>query len=105
MKNVIRIGNAQAFWGDRPSAARDLLEQEPGLDFLTMDYLAEVSMSILAAQREKDPRLGYARDFVEVVVSLADYWASGGRCRLIVNAGGLNPAGCAAACRRRTDRA
>lgn len=105
MKDSIRIGNAQAFWGDRPSAARDLLRQEPGLDFLTMDYLAEVSMSILASQREKDPRLGYARDFVEVVRSLADYWAAGGRCRVIVNAGGLNPAGCAAACRAALEEA
>jgi fatty-acyl-CoA synthase len=105
VKEFIRIGNAQAFWGDRPSAARDLLRQEPGLDFLTMDYLAEVSMSILASQREKDPRLGYARDFVEVVRSLADYWATGGRCRLIVNAGGLNPAGCAAACRAALEEA
>jgi fatty-acyl-CoA synthase len=105
MKDVVRIGNAQAFWGDRPSAARDLLRQEPGLDYLTMDYLAEVSMSILAGQREKDPRLGYARDFVEVVRGLADYWAAGGRCRLVVNAGGLNPAGCAAACRAALEEA
>ena len=99
MKDVVRIGNAQAFWGDRPSAARDLLAQEPGLDYLTMDYLAEVSMSILALQRERDPRLGYPRDFVEVVRQLAEYWASGGRCRLVANAGGLDPAACAAACR------
>jgi fatty-acyl-CoA synthase len=105
VKDVVRIGNAQAFWGDRPSAARDLLRQEPDLDFLTMDYLAEVSMSILAGQREKDPRLGYPRDFVEVVRGLADYWAAGGRCRLVVNAGGLNPAGCAAACRAALEEA
>jgi fatty-acyl-CoA synthase len=99
MKDVIRIGNAQAFWGDRPSAARDLLSQVPDLDFLTMDYLAEVSMSILTLQRERDPSLGYPRDFVDVVRQLADYWAAGGRCRLIANAGGLDPLACAHACR------
>lgn len=95
---MIRVGNAQAFWGDRPSAARELLEQVPELDFLTMDYLAEVSMSILALQRQRDSSLGYPRDFVEVVRGLAPYWANGGRCRLIANAGGLNPTGCARAC-------
>jgi len=95
----IRIGNAQAFWGDRPSAAKELLVQEPGLDYLTMDYLAEVSMSILALQRERDPQKGYPQDFVEVVRGLAAYWASGGTCKLIANAGGLNPLGCARACK------
>lgn len=97
-KSVIRIGNAQAFWGDRGDAAAELLSQEPNLDYLTMDYLAEVSMSILAVQRERDSSAGYARDFVEVVKSLVPYWQSGGKCRLIVNAGGLNPRGCAEAC-------
>lgn len=96
---IVRIGNAQAFWGDRGDAAAELLSQDPDLDYLTMDYLAEVSMSILAQQRERDPSAGYARDFVEVVKSLAPYWSSGGKCRLIVNAGGLNPSGCAEACR------
>ncbi len=105
MSEIIRIGNAQAFWGDRPSAARDLLSQVPDLDFLTMDYLAEVSMSILALQRERDPSLGYPRDFVDVVRQLANYWAAGGRCRLIANAGGLDPMACAAACRRAIEEA
>lgn len=100
MKRVIRVGNAQAFWGDRPSAASELLAQQPDLDYLTMDYLAEVSMSILAVQRERDPAAGYPRDFVDVVRSLVDYWAAGGQCRLIVNAGGLNPIACAEACRQ-----
>lgn len=99
MKSLIRVGNAQAFWGDRPSAAAELLMQSPDLDFLTMDYLAEVSMSILALQRERDPSLGYPQDFVSVVRSLAPYWNSGGKCRLIANAGGLNPLACAAACK------
>jgi hypothetical protein len=74
MARSIRIGNAQAFWGDRSTAAAELLAQEPGLDFLTLDYLAEVSMSILASQRERDPSAGFPRDFVEVVRSLAPYW-------------------------------
>jgi hypothetical protein len=96
--DTIRVANAQAFWGDRPTAATELIAQVPELDFLTMDYLAEVSMSILAIQRERDSALGYAQDFVEVVRNLAAYWATGGRCRLIANAGGLNPLGCAQAC-------
>jgi hypothetical protein len=95
---MVRIGNAQAFWGDRSDAAAEMLAREPDLDYLTLDYLAEVSMSILAAQRERDPAAGYARDFVDVVRSLVPYWNAGGRCRLIANAGGLNPRGCAEAC-------
>ncbi|MDA1178430.1 MAG: DUF1446 domain-containing protein, partial [Planctomycetota bacterium] len=98
MKHLIRIGNAQAFWGDRTSAAIELLTQEPDLDYLTMDYLAEVSMSILAQQRERDASCGYPQDFVHVVRGLAPYWANGGRCRLVANAGGLNPQACAIAC-------
>jgi hypothetical protein len=98
MKDVVRIGNAQAFWGDRNAAAAEMLAREPDLDYLTLDYLAEVSLSILAAQQARDARLGYPRDFVEVIRSLAGYWSSGGRCRLIANAGGLDPRGCAAAC-------
>lgn len=97
--STIRIGNAQAFWGDRCDAAAELVAQAPDLDFLTMDYLAEVSMSILAVQRERDPAAGFPRDFVDVVASLAPYWAAGGKCRLIANAGGLNPRACAEACR------
>lgn len=99
MKQPVRIGNAQAFWGDRGDAAAEMLAREPDLDYLMLDYLAEVSMSILATQRERDPDAGFARDFVDVVRSLAPYWSAGGRCRLIANAGGLNPRGCADACR------
>jgi hypothetical protein len=99
MNKPVRIGNAQAFWGDRGNAPAQILLRRPDLDYLTLDYLAEVSMSILAMQRERDPHAGYARDFVDVVRSLAPYWTSGGRCRLITNAGGLNPRGAAEACR------
>jgi len=99
VKRPLLVGNAQAFWGDRPSAARELLRQCPELDVLVMDYLAEVSMSILAGQREREPGAGFARDFVAVAADLAAHWAAGGACRAIVNAGGLDPARCAAACR------
>src|SRR5687768_18424127 len=89
MSNVLRIGNAQAFWGDDSTAPLRLIEQAPQLDWLTLDYLAEVSMSILARQREKDAALGYARDFLDVVNSLAPVWKRGRKMRLVTNAGGL----------------
>lgn len=94
----VRIGNAQAFWGDRTDAAAEMLALDPTLDYLTLDYLAEVSMSILAMQCERDRAAGFAPEFVDVVRSVAPYWSAGGRCRLVTNAGGLNPRGCAEAC-------
>jgi hypothetical protein len=94
----VRIGNAHGFWGDRIGAAADMLAREPELDYLTLDFLAEVSMSILAMQRSRDADAGYARDFVEVVRSLTPYFRGGGRCRVVTNAGGLNPSACARAC-------
>jgi hypothetical protein len=104
MTRSVKIGNACGFWGDSPDAPRRLLEQQPDLDFLTLDYLAELSLAILAAQRDKDPSLGYARDFVDVVASIAPFWARGGRCVVVTNAGGLNPHGCAEACAEMVQR-
>jgi hypothetical protein len=97
-KKQILIGNAQGFWGDSIDAPARLVAQQPDLDYLTLDYLAEVSMSILASQRERDPTAGYARDFVEVVRSLIPSWQKGSKVRVISNAGGLNPHDCAKAC-------
>lgn len=97
-KHPVRIGNAQAFWGDRPDAAATLLKQQPNLDYLTLDYLSEVSMSIMAIQREKDPTAGYARDFLHVIKSLIPFWNQGSKVKVVTNAGGLNPLGCAHAC-------
>ena len=75
MSRPVRIGNAiSGFWGDRLDAAREMLALEPELDFLTLDFLAEVSMSILALQRSRDPEAGWPRDFVEIVRSIAPYW-------------------------------
>ncbi|MEM1282822.1 MAG: acyclic terpene utilization AtuA family protein [Chlamydiota bacterium] len=100
MKNPLKIGNAQAFWGDRNTAAAALVQQQQDLDILTMDYLAEVSMSILAVQKQKDPNAGYTKDFLDVVKSLAPQWQSGRKLTLITNAGGLNPEGCGVACQK-----
>ena len=66
-----------------------MLAAEPKLDFITLDFLAEVSLSLLAAERARDPDGGWPRDVLEVLRSLAPYWRSGGRCRFIANAGGL----------------
>lgn len=95
---IIKIGNAQAFWGDQPRAPFELAQQQPDLDYLTLDYLSEVSLSIMAIQREKDPEKGYAQDFVEVIRSLIPLWKKGRKLKVIANAGGLNPQGCGMAC-------
>jgi hypothetical protein len=97
MMRVIRIANAQAFWGDRNRAAWELIEHQRDVDYVTLDYLAEVSLSILSAQRDRDPKAGFARDFLDVVRSLIPHWQSGSTFRLITNAGGLNPLACAEA--------
>lgn len=97
------IGNAQAFWGDRPSAAAELISQAPHLNYLTLDYLAEVSMSILNLQREKDPTTGYAKDFLDVIKSLIPHLKEYPDLKIITNAGGLNPLGCAEACKKILD--
>ena len=100
MARPVRIGNAHGFWGDRIEAAAEMLAAEPELDFITFDFLAEVSMSILALQRSRHPEAGWPRDVLEVIQSLTPYWRQGGRCRMIANAGGLNPLACAKACRQ-----
>jgi hypothetical protein len=63
-----------------------------------LDYLAEVSLSIMAIQKERDPKAGFARDFLEVVRSLIPFWKKGSKTRIVTNAGGLNPHACARAC-------
>ncbi len=98
MTRTVRIGNAHGFWGDRIEAAAEMLAAEPDLDFVTFDFLAEVSMSILALQRSRHPDAGWPRDVLDVIQSLTPYWRQGGRCRMIANAGGLNPVACAKAC-------
>ncbi|MGH7945557.1 MAG: acyclic terpene utilization AtuA family protein [Opitutaceae bacterium] len=94
MSPPLRIANASAFWGDQPDAAERLLRVEPALDYLTLDYLAEVSLSIMAIVREKDSGAGFARDFIGVVRALVPFYAGGGKTRVVTNAGGLDPLAC-----------
>jgi len=90
---MIRIANGQGFWGDWLEAPVRLIDQGP-IDYLTLDYLAEVTMSILQKQKQADPHLGYARDFPPLVARIARKIRDRG-VRVIANAGGVNPIGCA----------
>ncbi|HXA65158.1 MAG TPA: acyclic terpene utilization AtuA family protein [Bryobacteraceae bacterium] len=89
---MIRIANGQGFWGDSLEAPLEQIRRGP-LDYLTLDYLAEVTMSILQKQRSRDPSAGYARDFVEMVGRGADDIVDK-NIRLVANAGGVNPEAC-----------
>jgi hypothetical protein len=90
---MIRIANGQGFWGDWLEAPVRLVEQGP-IDYLALDYLAEVTMSILQKQRQADPNLGYARDFPPLIARLAPRLRERG-ITVIANAGGVNPVACA----------
>ncbi|TCN54057.1 uncharacterized protein DUF1446 [Rhodococcus sp. SMB37] len=94
---VVRIGNCSGFYGDRLSAMREMLEGGE-LDYLTGDYLAELTMLILGRDRMKDPAAGYAKTFLRQAEECMGLALDKG-VRLVANAGGLNPAGLAAALR------
>ena len=97
MKKVVRVASGQGFWGDSLEAPRQQVEGGD-IDYLMLDYLAEVTMSILQKQMERDPSMGYARDFVGAVQSVLPGVMDRG-VRVIANAGGVNPPACAAAVR------
>ena len=97
MTKRVRVGAGQGFWGDWLEAPRRLVEGGP-IDYLMLDYLAEVTMSILQKQKERDPNMGYARDFIGAIESVLPAVLEG-RVRVVANAGGVNPNACAAALR------
>jgi hypothetical protein len=96
-KQLVRVAAGQGFWGDWLEAPRRQVEGGE-IDYLMLDYLAEVTMSILQKQKERDPKLGYARDFVGAIDSILPAITKGG-VRVIANAGGVNPPACAEAVR------
>ncbi len=87
---MLRIGNGCGFWGDNLDAPV-LLAQAGGLDYLTLEYLAELTMSILALQKQKDPQTGYAGDFLDVLARLVPVWKTQPKLKIVTNAGGMNP--------------
>jgi hypothetical protein len=89
---TVRVGNGQGFWGDNVDAPVELLRGGP-IDYIGMDYLAEVTLSIMMRQKLKDPRLGYATDFIDFVRRVLPEIKER-RVRILSNAGGLNPRAC-----------
>ncbi|MGV3469695.1 acyclic terpene utilization AtuA family protein [Limnobacter sp.] len=91
----IKIGGACGFWGDSSLGTEQLLKV-PGIQYITYDYLAELTLAIMAGMRMKNPEHGYALDFIDLMKRALPAAKSKG-IKIIANAGGLNPAGCAAA--------
>ena len=91
-KSIVRIASGQGFWGDLLTAPRDQVTKGP-IDYLVMDYLAEVTMSIMQKQKRKDPKLGYAKDLVELFGEIGKDCVDKG-IKIITNGGGVNPIAC-----------
>jgi hypothetical protein len=94
-ERVVRVASGQGFWGDWLEAPRRQVEGGH-VDYLMLDYLAEVTMSILQKQKERDPKMGYARDFIGAMESVFPAVVEKG-VKVIANAGGVNPQACATA--------
>lgn len=101
-ERIVRVASGQGFWGDWLEAPRRQVEGGH-VDYLMLDYLAEVTMSIVQKQKERDPRMGYARDFIGAMESVFPAVAERG-VKVIANAGGVNPVACADAVLEAADR-
>lgn len=95
MKKPIRIASGQGFWGDLLTAPKVQVTKGP-VDYLVMDYLAEVTMSIMQKQKRRDPKLGYAKDLVPLIADILPDCVEK-KVRIITNGGGVNPQACAEA--------
>jgi hypothetical protein len=95
MKQTVRVASGQGFWGDLLTAPVDQVRKGP-IDYLMLDYLAEVTMSIMQKQRARDPNAGYAKDFVALMREILPDCVEK-NIKVLSNAGGVNVAGCAAA--------
>src|ERR1043165_8157111 len=91
-RETVRIACGQGFWGDLLDAPVRQVNEGP-IDYLMLDYLAEVTMSIMQKQRSRNPAAGYARDFVPLMGEILPAVVERG-IRVVANAGGVNPAGC-----------
>ena len=98
-KKTIRIGGASGYWGESPMATPQLLSAGE-LDYIVYDYLAEITMSILARAKAKDPTKGFATDFIDFVLKPNLVTIANSGVKIISNAGGVNPEACAAAARK-----
>lgn len=92
---IIRVANAQGFWGDSLLGPIRLVDEGP-VDYLTFDYLAEITMSIMQKQKMRDPEKGYAMDFIPMLRKILVTCHEKG-VKIIANAGGVNPNACLAA--------
>ncbi len=95
MKEPIRIASGQGFWGDLLTAPKMQVTKGP-VDYLVMDYLAEVTMSIMQKQKKRDPSLGYAKDLVPLIADILPDCIDR-NVKIITNGGGVNPQACAEA--------
>ncbi|MBA2335622.1 MAG: DUF1446 domain-containing protein, partial [Blastocatellia bacterium] len=95
MKNKVRVASGQGFWGDLLTAPVDQVRGGP-IDYLMLDYLAEVTMSIVQKQRQRDPNAGYAKDFVSLMREILPDCVEK-NIKVLSNAGGVNVSGCAEA--------
>src|ERR1700730_4437628 len=96
MKDKIRIASGQGFWGDLPRAPIDQIKRansKSPIDYMMMDYLAEVTMSIMQKQKLRDPKAGYAKDLVDIIDAILPDIVEK-NIKVITNGGGVNPEAC-----------